>query len=241
MTDDRDRLDDDLLALVRREGRAPDLPADHVRRARERLEMRLFIGAGAGVGVAAATAAAVSATKAGASAGRSLMFAKIAGVVGIAFAGGFATDAILQREKRAASPVAAAPSAIVVSTAAPVASAPAVPAIDVNSLPATSAAAPSRPAPSAVSVDTTANERALLDQARRSLREGDGTKALELIDRHAHDYPRGALVEERELLRVNALVAVGRMDEAKTRAHAFKKRYPTSPFLPALDSQVRER
>lgn len=81
-----------------------------------------------------------------------------------------------------------------------------------------------------------AAERALLDVARRSLASGDPNAALAASDRHAKEYPGGALVEEREAIAIKSLVALGRSDEAKARAGAFERRFPSSLLLRAVRS-----
>lgn len=63
-----------------------------------------------------------------------------------------------------------------------------------------------------------------LDEEVRLLGEGRGAlggapaKALALANLHAERHPRGQLVVERELLAVDALAGLGRVDEARARA-----------------------
>jgi hypothetical protein len=52
---------------------------------------------------------------------------------------------------------------------------------------------------------------------------------LALAEEHLNRYPHGILDQEREALRIEALVALGRMDEARSRARAFEAAYPGSP------------
>jgi hypothetical protein len=258
MKDEHGRLDDDLLAMVRREGHAPALPAARVARARERLEMRLFVGVGSTVAGAATNpaASAGTATKVSTASATTVALGKVGGIAALTFVLGMATGWGASRYVGTDAPQNASVSALQAPTAsavpAPVAPsfsvASSFPGVDVASLPTPptlSAPAPragtSAPPESGRSVDTVVAERTLLDRAHRALREGDGSRVLELSGRHEHDFPRGALVEEREVLRVNALVSLGRFDEAKARMNAFRKRFPTSPFLPALDSQLRDR
>lgn len=84
-----------------------------------------------------------------------------------------------------------------------------------------------------------AAERAVIDAARTAIARGNTTSALAAINRHALEYPRGRLVEEREGLRVIALVRAGRRPEAQNRADRFRQRYPNSVLLPAIDSALR--
>jgi hypothetical protein len=83
-----------------------------------------------------------------------------------------------------------------------------------------------------------AAERALLDVARAAIARGDATEALASVDRHAHEYPDGVLVEEREALAIKALVAVGRRDDAERRAQRFEERFPNGLMLRAVKSAL---
>ncbi|MFO0549957.1 MAG: hypothetical protein U0271_16300 [Polyangiaceae bacterium] len=68
--------------------------------------------------------------------------------------------------------------------------------------------------------------------AARSLREmsslarSDPARALELAERDANP----VFAEEREIVSIRALLALGRVDEARTRAQTFLNRHPKSPF-----------
>jgi hypothetical protein len=83
-----------------------------------------------------------------------------------------------------------------------------------------------------------AAERGLLDGARGALARGEAGEALAAAERHAHDYPDGVLVEEREALSIKALVALGRRDEAQARARAFEQRFPNGLMLHAVKGAV---
>jgi len=72
--------------------------------------------------------------------------------------------------------------------------------------------APEVAPPSAIAV-----EQALLGEALRNLREGhDARTALALIAEHGERFPQGALHAEETMLRIEALLALGRGDEALT-------------------------
>jgi hypothetical protein len=79
-------------------------------------------------------------------------------------------------------------------------------------------------------------ERGLLEGARRALGSGSSAPALAAIAEHEARFSDGALVEEREALRVQALVRAGRGDEARVALSRFKARFPSSLFTPALDA-----
>jgi hypothetical protein len=70
-------------------------------------------------------------------------------------------------------------------------------------------------------------ELALLRRARAALR-GAPERALQLIEQHRQEYGRGLLAEERELLATEALMNLGRVDEARARGRAFERAFPSS-------------
>lgn len=119
--------------------------------------------------------------------------------------------------------------------------APAIPLVEASTLPAAPVAPgahASAQAASSSSSSSLAAERALLDDARGALGSGDAARALGLLDDHARRFPRGQLGEEREALAIQALVALGRTDEARARAVRFKAASPNSLFLPAIEGSV---
>ncbi len=97
-------------------------------------------------------------------------------------------------------------------------------------------AAPANSTKSAVS--TLARERALLDAARADAARGEPALVLEQTEQHARQFPQGRLSEEREALAVRALLALGRTDEARARAEAFRAAYPHSFLMPVIDSAL---
>jgi hypothetical protein len=115
------------------------------------------------------------------------------------------------------------------------------------SVPAPAAKAPSRgthaPATRRRTVESAgdeelAAERRLLEDARRALASSP-SDALRAIDAHGRSHPRGQLIEEREALRIRALAAAHRTDEAQRRGLEFRKRFPTSLFLPAVEHTLQ--
>ncbi|MDB5216321.1 MAG: hypothetical protein JWO86_4248 [Myxococcaceae bacterium] len=122
----------------------------------------------------------------------------------------------------------------------------------VRALPTQSAAPlPLTPAPPLASPSTTASmhdtaptapkrgdlvrERELLDVARAALARGRTTDAIAAAEEHAAKWPHGYLAEEREVVLVQALVAAGRKPEAEARTSQFRKDFPRSMLVPALD------
>jgi hypothetical protein len=77
------------------------------------------------------------------------------------------------------------------------------------------------------------SEMALLRDARLTLHQSPAS-ALELTEEHARLYPQGQMTQERELIAVSALVALGRRTAALARAASFERQYPTSPYRKQL-------
>lgn len=78
-------------------------------------------------------------------------------------------------------------------------------------------------------------EAAILADAHAALLHGAPDKALARANDHRRSYPSGALTQEREVIAIEALVALGRRAEAIERARAFRARYPTSTHLEKID------
>lgn len=85
-----------------------------------------------------------------------------------------------------------------------------------------------------------AGELELLKRARRALGSAP-ERSLELASEHARTYGEGRFAQERELLALEALVRLQRVDEARRRAARFAARYPGSAHLPRLDVLVGPR
>lgn len=83
-----------------------------------------------------------------------------------------------------------------------------------------------------------AAERVLLDRARANAASGEPERVLELADRHRREFPSGHLAEEREALAIRALRSLGRTDEARARADAFRVAFPKSFLTPVIDSAL---
>jgi len=85
-------------------------------------------------------------------------------------------------------------------------------------------AAGEKPAPAAQ-----LSEAELLEQARAALR-GDPARALARANEHRRRFPGGVLVQEREVIAIQALRQLGRSSEADQRTESFKKAFPGSAF-----------
>ena len=79
-----------------------------------------------------------------------------------------------------------------------------------------------------------ARERSLVDMARSALVQRHPQEALNAVEEHERAFTTPALAEERESVRVRALLQLGRVDEARARVTSFEKQWPDSLLLPAL-------
>jgi TolA-binding protein len=194
---------------------------------------------------AAATAAASSTAAAVAGSGAPLTKAIV--LAGVAFVLGGVAGAGLSSGLHAQRPAVLAPHAprlvVTVSVVAPAEGPSPLPGASEIQPQATAAPthasvpAPVRSASSATKGGL-AEERALLEAARRAIKAGDVADAFRGLDEHARRFPGGQLGEEREALRVQALVRAGDRSEARRRAEAFRARFPDSAFNPAIDSAL---
>ena len=69
-----------------------------------------------------------------------------------------------------------------------------------------------------------------LGAARAQLSAGNAAGALDAVARLGLEFPRGRLVQEREVLAMDCLVALGHGAAAAMRAQAFLDRFPASPY-----------
>ena len=79
-------------------------------------------------------------------------------------------------------------------------------------------------------VDASALEReaALVAASQRALAQNRPERALDLLEQHARTFPHGGMAEDRDALRVVALCAAGRTDDAATQRTKFFRRWPKS-------------
>jgi len=84
-----------------------------------------------------------------------------------------------------------------------------------------------------------ASEADLLQSAQAALRS-DPRRALALAREHQRRFPNGALVQEREVIAIEALSKLGRADDARGRAGRFKQRYPNSAHQRKVGSAVAD-
>ena len=84
------------------------------------------------------------------------------------------------------------------------------------------------------------SEAAILLQARRALRL-DPAQALRWIREHEKRFPNGSLSQEREVLAVEVLRALGRSAEADARLTRFRERYPESIHGRRIDNRNKNQ
>lgn len=80
-------------------------------------------------------------------------------------------------------------------------------------------------------------EVSLLARARRTLRR-DPARTLELVEEHQARFPSGQFIEEREVLAIDALVALGRQPLAEARALRFRLQFPNSVHSRHVDEAL---
>lgn len=102
---------------------------------------------------------------------------------------------------------------------------------------------PARPRPSpaaapTASGDAYASELRLLRPAQTALGRSSFADALALVDEHQRRFPSGHLAEEREALRVKALLGLERREDARRAAAAFRERFPHSALLARLQAML---
>jgi hypothetical protein len=78
----------------------------------------------------------------------------------------------------------------------------------------------------------------LLSRARRADARGDYPQVLLVLSEHERGFPAGRLSEEREVLRVKALVGLGRAEEARRAAARFRRQFPRSVLLHTVDAML---
>jgi hypothetical protein len=248
------QLRDDLRAAGADAGADYDKDAGYAR-----FSALLAGGATTALGGSAAKGGAAAATGASSTAG-SLGALKAIGIVvlGLGFAGGIgvalqggssknsavapvqpAPTAIAEAPKADAPAAVPAPEATTDLAQAPVpspaANAPAQASRAVAAKPAAPAVAASDPTPSAQPEAQPEEGRSVKDEtahlaSMRSAAHSDPARALAMAAEGNARFPKGIFGQEREVIAIQSLAALGRRDEARTRAEAFLARHPKSPF-----------
>jgi hypothetical protein len=76
--------------------------------------------------------------------------------------------------------------------------------------------------------DDLAAEARIVTEARTAFTEGLFDQVLASLDDHDRRFPFGALLPESGAVRVAALCAAGRLDEARAIAKALRTRFPSA-------------
>jgi hypothetical protein len=238
----RETLSPEVRSLLDEEREIPAQPA--AVRARAIARARAAIEAGIAAPPFAAGSSRVAPTMRWAAA-VALAFAATAAVGAVTYgvSGHFARDQIpmaahpthpapaVAAPKAPAPPPAAIPAPIAVPIV-PIAVPIAVPIVPIDEAPPARARVISPPRLSRA--DAVRAELTLLRPARAAVAREDFAAALPPIAEHARRFKDGRLTEEREALRVKALVGLGRSDEARRAAAAFRAHFPHSVLLPAV-------
>jgi hypothetical protein len=216
----RPPLSPETRALLEREREVPALPA--AQRARAMARARASLTAGAATPPFPETATAHRRPRWRAAAAAALLASAAVG------AAAYELGTRL-RHRAPSAPLAPAAPVVAAAPVAPTAPAlePALPTPDPE--PAATSAGPALSRAEAARA-----ELRLLRQARAAVARGDFTAALVPIGEHARRFKNGRLAEEREALRVKSLAGLGRTQEARRAAAAFRARFPRSVLLPAV-------
>ena len=89
-----------------------------------------------------------------------------------------------------------------------------------------------------IDVEAYSLELQVLQPARLAVARQDFTAALNTIAEHQRQFPSGRLAEEREALRVKALLGLGRLAEARRAGAAFHAHFPRSVMLGRIDEML---
>lgn len=87
-------------------------------------------------------------------------------------------------------------------------------------------------------VERERDELRLLERAHAALTREDFAAAMSPLMEHARRFKRGRLVEEREVLRMQALSGLGRQQEVRRAAAAFELHFPRSPLVPVVQQMA---
>lgn len=90
----------------------------------------------------------------------------------------------------------------------------------------------------ATEIEAFALELQVLQPARQAVAQRDFGRALTVITDHQRRFPAGKLTEEREALRVKALLGLGRAAEAERAGAAFRARFPRSALIGRIDEML---
>ena len=104
--------------------------------------------------------------------------------------------------------------------------------------PAASQAAGVRSVMPSASGSRLAEEVRIIEAARGASTSNDHAGALRLVREHERRFPEGQLVQERERIHIQVLLAAGNVAEARARADAFRARFPNGLLLPSVERSL---
>ncbi len=61
---------------------------------------------------------------------------------------------------------------------------------------------------------------------------------MEAVEQHARSFSHGQLAEDRESLAVQALVTLGRTEQARRRAESFRRRWPNGLYRSRVEAAI---
>jgi len=96
----------------------------------------------------------------------------------------------------------------------------------------------SRPTSPVAKQETVVEELQLLERAQQFAARGEHAAVLAVTNEHERHYSGGRLCEEREALRLRALIGLGREREAHQAAARFRRDFPRSVLLSKLDAAL---
>ncbi len=238
MTNDLEPLDPELDALLARARRRDSEDPAFDREACERLLARVEreIGAGTSASPAASFMARLGISTPFAAACAAVA---MAGAVAASTRGPNDVPAVVEHtEPVTAAPVVEPPTAVDDEVAS--VSVHALPSLDLPTSPGAAPAAKqaasnsARKATDAPTMDLAA-ELEMIDAARAAVAKRQNAEALQKLAQHEARFPNGQLAQQRDRLRIQALVAMGDRDQARARAATFRKQYPNGLLLPAVE------
>ena len=246
-TGDEHEIERRLLRGLRDVAAPPDAKAETWTRLQAQLTAAAAVGAGAVAAQYASKAALGSTAEAGAAsmqtgpaASTALRTVAIKLGLGVLVAGAVTIGAVALWPHRtptmtspAIAPARPAP-APVVRPLSPIAPVPATvpmpdgPSVNPTTVQDNKTTRARRPEPT-IAPDPLSVEAAMITGARAQLRGGDARAALATLGRLQSRSRNGALRQEREILTIQALSALGETEDARRRARAFVASYPDSP------------
>ncbi|MEO8901179.1 MAG: hypothetical protein ABI488_05840 [Polyangiaceae bacterium] len=90
---------------------------------------------------------------------------------------------------------------------------------------------------SARATDAALGELQLIDEAREALRSSPA-RALALADQHKQQFPHGSMAEERDVIAISALVAMGQTTRARALATTFLRANSGSAYARRVEATL---